>query len=164
MRDAVGSAWVYGIVMTFTLLFSAFLALALTYARAYKIKNEMTSIVEKYQGVTINDNLSNLGSVSIINNYLKNNNHLSKGPCPSGSYGTNSLDDNNLQPVSDGSKYYYCISYEKINRSNSCTFIFRIRVFYDFNLPLLGQVKKFNVNGQTNELHIAYMNGRLLEC
>ncbi|MBR4231519.1 MAG: hypothetical protein IKR74_05145 [Bacilli bacterium] len=163
MRDAVGGAWVYGMVMVFTLLFSAFLALALTYARAYRLKNEMTAIIEKYQGITIDDSLSGLGSVSIINNYLKNNGHDTKGHCPEGSYGVTDLDSEALELTNSSKKYRYCISYEK-NTFKNCTYIFKIRVFYDFNLPLLGRVRKFNVNGQTNELNIAYMNGKLLPC
>ena len=163
MRDAVGGAWVYGIVMVFTLLFSAFLALALTYAKAYRIKNEMTAIIEKYQGITVTDSLSDLGSVSIINNYLKNNGHDTKGHCPEGSYGVTDLNSDVLEKTSPSQKYRYCISYEK-NTYKTCTYIFKVRVFYDFNLPLLGQVHKFNVNGQTNELYIAYLNGKTLPC
>ena len=163
MRDAVGGAWLYGIVMVFTLLFAAFLALALTYARAYRLKNEITAIIEKYQGITVKDSLSNLGSVSIINNYLRNNGHGTKGYCPDGSYGVTNLDSDVLEPTNSSQKYLYCISYEK-NTFKTCSYIFKVRVFYDFNLPLLGQVRRFNVNGQTNELYIAYMNGKPLPC
>ena len=163
MRDATGGAWLYGMVMVFTLLFAAFLALALTYAKAYRIKNEMTAIIEKYQGITTNDSLSGMGSVSIINNYLRNNGHDTKGHCPDGSYGVTDLDSTVLEKTSSSQKYRYCISYEK-NEFENCTYIFKVRVFYDFNLPLLGQVRKFNVSGQTNELYIAYMNGKQLPC
>ena len=123
----------------------------------------MTAIIEKYQGITTNDSLSGLGSISIINNYLRNNGYDTRGYCPNGSYGVESLDSEILEPTSSSKKYRYCIDYEK-NEFKNCTYIFKIRVFYDFNLPLLGHVRKFNVNGQTNELNIAYMNGKTLSC
>lgn len=159
MRDAVGGAWVYGIVMVFTLLFAAFLALALTYARAYRMKNEMTSIIEKYQGITVTDALSGMGSVSIINHYLANNGYNAKGVCPVGTYGTKSLTSTSLTPSNGKSRFYYCIGFEKNNPIGHCTYIFKVRVFYDFNLPILGQIRRFSVNGQTNELNLAYFNG-----
>ncbi len=155
MRDAVGGTWVFGIVMIFTLLFAAFLALALTYAKAYRVKNEMTAIIEKYQGITAGDALSNMGSLAIINNYLNNNGYKAKGACQSDEYGVSDLGSTSLVSASAGGRYYYCISYEK-NDEYECTHIFKIRVFYDFNLPLLGQIRKFSISGQTNELHQAY--------
>ena len=157
MRDAVGSTWIYAIVMIFTLLFAAFLALALTYAKAYRVKNEMTAIIEKYEGLTADDSLSGMGSLSIMNNYLKNNGYKDKGTCRDGEYGASDLDTPGLTPAStsSGNRYYYCVSYEK-NDYYKCTHIFKIRVFYDFNLPLLGQIRKFAISGQTNEIYQAY--------
>ena len=164
MRDAVGSTWVFGLVITFTLIFAAFLALALTYAKAYRMKNEMATIIEKYEGITTNDNLSNMGSVSIINQYLKNNGYKAKGSCKIGEYGADSLDSNTLSLVSNtGTQYHYCITYET-NTYYKCTFIFKLRVFYDFNLPVLGQIRKFAINGQTNELYSAFFFNKELTC
>ena len=52
MRESVGSTWLFGIVLAFTLIFSGFLVLALSYSKAYKLKNEVTSMIEKYEGLT----------------------------------------------------------------------------------------------------------------
>ena len=156
MRQSVGTTTLFQIVLAFTLLFSAFLAVAITYNKVFKLKNETIAIIEKYEGISST-------SLEIINNYLKNNGHDTKGHCPEGSYGVTDLDSEALELTNSSKKYRYCISYEK-NTFKNCTYIFKIRVFYDFNLPLLGRVRKFNVNGQTNELNIAYMNGKLLPC
>lgn len=163
MRDAVGSTWIFGLVITFTLIFAAFLALALTYAKTYRIKNEMTAIIEKYEGLTLDDSLSNMGSISIINQYLHNNGYKATGTCEEGEYGSNDLSSNTLTPTVNGEKYYYCIKYIK-NEYYQCTFTFKMRVFYDFNLPVLGQIRKFTINGQTNEMYEAYFLGNLLTC
>ena len=67
MRQAIGSTWILQLVIVFILIFVAFLALSINYTKAYKIKNELLSIIEKYEGVNSGEN----GSISIINNYLK---------------------------------------------------------------------------------------------
>ena len=161
MRDAVGGTWIFAIVMIFTLLFAAFLALAVTYAKAYRVKNEMTAIIEKYEGLTAGDALSNMGSLSIINNYLKNSGYKSKGTCRSDEYGVSDLDNPNLTSATSGGRYYYCISYEKSNKE-SCTHIFNITLFFNFNLPVFGSIRQFSVEGKTNEIYNAYMNGNSL--
>ena len=85
MREAIGTETIFKAVIIFTLIFAAFLAVAITYNKAYRMKNQAMYILEKYEG--INDN-----SLRIINNYLKNNGYKTTGNCESGEYGINNLD------------------------------------------------------------------------
>ena len=173
MRKAVGSTWIYSLVITFTLIFTAFLSLALTYAKAYKLKNEMTIMIEKYEGLTTKDTSGNSisGSINIINTYLKNNGYATKGSCfiednnltDAKIYGMSSLTSNKLETASSNKKYYYCITVEKAN-DERCTYIFGVKLFYNFNLPLIGNIKKFSVSGKTNEVYDAYLNGSPIKC
>ena len=154
MRDSVGTTWVFSIIMIFTLIFAAFLVLALNYAKAYKIKNEMATIIEKYEGLTTTDDLNKIGSISIINDYLLNNGYKAKGYCSDegDSYGVDDLEEGNLEEIVEGNdkKYYYCVRLEK--GYLTCSTIYYITVFYDFNLPILGRFRKFEIKGQTNEV------------
>lgn len=165
MRDAVGSTWIFSLVISFTLIFAGFLVLALSYSKAYKIKNEMTSMIEKYEGLTNNDILNGKGSIQIINQYLYNSGYKSKGPCEIGDYATDDLSSPTLVQVTSGTykeDYFYCVSTS--TNSESCTTLFKIKVFYDFNLPILGQLKKYSISGQTNEVYGAYFLTNQLPC
>ena len=165
MRESVGSTWIFALAISFTLIFSGFLVLVLSYSKAYKLKNEMTSIIEKYEGITTNDKLNNKGSLSIINQYLYNSGYNAVGHCDVGSYGVDDLLSDTIVQITDANKnqdYYYCL---KTNTSkSSCTTLFTITVFYDFNLPFFGQLKKYSISGQTNEIYKAYLNNIQIVC
>lgn len=161
MRESVGSTWLFGIVLAFTLIFSGFLVLALSYSKAYKLKNEVTSMIEKYEGLTKTDTHSNGGSIKIINQYLQNTGYKTKGHCENGAYGSEDLNSYNLVPAQSGKTYYYCISYKT---DIDCDTIFNVTLFYNFNLPILGGLNKYNVSGQTTSINNAYFNGTPIKC
>ena len=160
MRDAVGSSWVFALVMTFTLLFSGFLVLIMVYSKTYKFKNEIITIIEKYEGLTVSNNdsnaASNWGSIYIINHYLYNNGYTAKGHCSEGDYAAEDLDDT-LIKVSSGDvskKYYYCVNYTKTPNDN---YIFSVKLFFNFNLPIFGNLHQFSITGKTYEMSYGYI-------
>lgn len=162
MRESVGTAWIYGLVLTFTLIFSGFLVLALSYSKAYKLKNEVTSMIEKYEGLTTTGAYNNGGSIKIINQYLQNSGYSTMGSCLENDWGVSDLESYNaLERAVQGKKYYYCVSY---HTNEKCRTIFRVTLFYNFNLPVLGQMRKYMVSGQTNEVFGAYFNGSQIQC
>jgi len=168
MRDAVGSTWIFSLVLSFTLIFAGFLVLALSYSKAYKIKNEMTSMIEKYEGITNTDASANhRGSLMIINQYLTNSGYSTMGRCPVGSYGANDLTANTLIAITNSNSredFYYCISKSTVNQGK-CSTIFEVTVFYNFNLPVLGQLSEYSIKGQTNEVVGAYfLDNEPLNC
>lgn len=150
MRQAIGSTWIMQLVIVFMLIFVAFLALTINYTKAYKIKNEVISVLEKYEGPNSGED----HSISIINNYLKYNGYHSVGTCSDDSFGATSLDSSTLVPVNNGDKYYYCI-----RRTGTSTETFPDRVsyeleaFFKFNLPLLGDIFTFRVIGETIDIN-----------
>ena len=150
MRQAIGSTWIMQLVIVFMLIFVAFLALTINYTKAYKIKNELLSMIEKYEGPNSGED----HSISIINNYLKYNGYHSVGTCSDDSFGSTSLDSSTLVPVTQGDKYYYCI-----RRMSTSTQTFPNRVsygleaFFKFNLPLLGDIFTFRVTGETIDIN-----------
>lgn len=159
MREAIGGTWLTQLIILFMLIFVAFLALTLNYTKAFKMKNEVLSIIEKYEGLTQKSRDSE-GSISIINNYLKSNGYSIMRACPAGSYGVRSLDNNN--PVANGpidkndkSKYYYCVTKIKSpSTNNKGKVYYRINLFLRFNLPVLGDIFTFTVNGSTGDVVI----------
>lgn len=154
MREAIGGTWLTQLVIIFMLVFVAFLALSLNYTKAFKMKNEVLTIIEKYEGLTDKEE----GSIAIINNYLKSNGyHITKG-CPEGSYGIRSLDNTTATgPIdkNDKSKYYYCVTKFKKNEisdKDKKKAYYKVNLFLKFNLPVLGDIFTFEVNGTTGDV------------
>ena len=146
MRQAIGSTWILQLVIIFMLIFVAFLALTINYTKAFQVKNDITTMIEKYEGVSNGEN----GSISIINNYLNYNNYSVMGKCDEGDYGSDNLKSPTLKEVNKDKKYYYCV--RKIDDSTATLTNrakYRIRIFFHFSLPVLGDLVTFSVEGTT---------------
>ena len=48
MRTSIGNTWILQLVIIFMLIFVSFLALSLNYTKAYKLKNELVTMIEKW--------------------------------------------------------------------------------------------------------------------
>ena len=145
MRESIGGTWITQLVMVMMFVFVAFLALSVNYSKAFRVKNQMISIIEKNEGI---DN----ETIKMINNYLKNNNQVQKGSCPSGYYGVN-LDNTTYELAIGSKKYNYCFA-----KTSSSTLNFSKRSYYDvklflkFNLPVVGDIFVFKIDGQTKDI------------
>lgn len=154
MRRTIGGTWVFQLVIIFVLMFAAYLALSINMSKTYKMKNEMLNFIEKNQGVTDGEN----GSIYLINNYLRYNNYRATGKCEEGYYGALSIDDDtnsNFEFVNESntSKYYYCIKkVTNYNKSYPQRSYYRVKLFLEFNLPVVGNIINFNVEGKTTEI------------
>lgn len=149
MRHAIGTTWILQLVIIFMLIFVAFLALSINYTKAFKIKNDIVTIVEKYEGVSEGED----GSISIINNYLRYNNYTVMGSCQTGDYGIQNLDEPILRPAQSGEKYFYCV--RKVSTSTDALkdrAKYNVRLFFKFSLPVIGNIFTFQVDGTTINL------------
>lgn len=150
MREAIGGTWLTQLIILFMLIFVAFLALSLNYTKAFKVKNEVMTIIEKREGLTSGPD----GSIEIINNYLKANNYRVTRACEKGSYGITDLNRYSAELVTgNAQKYYYCVSKIKSPSTNHEGKVFyKVNISFYFNLPVLGDIFKFDVNGSTNDV------------
>lgn len=150
MRQSIGATWILQLVIIFMLIFVAFLALSVNYTKAFKIKNEMVSIIEKYEGVSSHEK----GSIALINNYLRYYNYQTTGRCEDGYYGVQDLNSTAISPVSSNNKYYYCV---KKTKSSTATFenraTYEVVTFFKFNLPFIGDLFTFRVTGNTIDIN-----------
>lgn len=148
MRESIGTTWILQLVIVFILLFVSFLTLSLNYSKAYKTKNEMLSIIEKYEGL-------NSDSIKIINNYLSYNNYKVKSKCPTDGiwYGQTDISGNNgvLEQAVSNKDYYYCVRKRSSNRYHYYYF-YEVKVFLTFNIPIFGDFAKFTINGSTADV------------
>lgn len=150
MRQSIGSTWIMQLVIIFTLIFVAFISLTINYTRAFKTKNELVSMIEKYEGIGLGEET---GAITIINNYLSYNNYSVQGKCEENEYGATSITSIALEPATNNKKYYYCVRKESTatsampNRAR-----YRIRIFFHFSLPIIGDLFTFSVEGTTIDI------------
>ncbi len=149
MRQAIGSTWIMQLVIIFMLIFVAFLSLTINFTKAFKIKNEMISMIEKYEGLGSGEN----SALTLINNYLKYNNYGVLGSCENDEYGVLSLDTGSMEMARSGEKYYYCVQKEDTSllglpdRAR-----YHVRIFFHFSLPIIGDIFTFSSEGTTIDI------------
>lgn len=139
MREVSGSTWTFQMIIFFILIFACFLTLVLSYSKAYTIKNRMLTIIEKYEGVTSE-------SSKIINDFIYHHSYKTTSTCPSEWMGAIDL-EGNYEMSNGNNKYYYCY---RENTAPSGMIYYDIEVFYRFNLPVIGEIATYRVEGQTN--------------
>lgn len=146
MRETIGATWVYQLVIVFMLIFVAFLALTMNYTKAFKVKNDVLSIVEKYEGFSKK-------SISIINNYLLSNGYKTMNNCHTGEMGSQDLKSDVLKTATSGQMYYYCVSkIPTATEKRASRAKYRIRTFFRFDLPVIGHLYTFEVEGVTVDI------------
>ena len=156
MRESIGSTWVMQLMFGFILLFVSFLAITISYSKSFRIKNEITSIMEKYGGY-------NNSSHQIIRNYVKSLGYTNKGICYDSkdavngiqTFGIDNLDNGLPDPVNStkaSKRYYYCVKKMSVKQNAVSNIYYEVTTFYKFNLPILGDISTFSVKGKTTDL------------
>lgn len=64
MKEAIGGAMTIQIIIVFLLIINAYLAFNVNYTKAFRVKNEIISIIEKNEGLTGADISSSSGAIS----------------------------------------------------------------------------------------------------
>ena len=142
MREAFGGAFTIKLMLIFLAIYIAFIAVALNYAKAFRVKNRIIDIIEQNEGIdsyydtkegsvigNINSYLNTVGSyvnlANIKNNNTENINCYDRGYCI----------EETTAPVTDGitSKYYKVTTYININFP-----FFKL----NFNIPITGETRK----------------------
>ena len=174
MKNAISNVWLLGLVIVFIYVFSGYLAITISYSTAFKMKNEVISIIERHNGMNQGQNVvtqSRTGSGQVtqasametINLYLYGMAYKIKGYCPKDGhdwYGASTLVDNyapsvNYEKANSGRKYYYCFSKSPSDYGSKRpldTYYYDILIFYKIDLPVLGDIFTFRVMGSTNDI------------
>ena len=153
MRETMGSTWIFQLVFVFILLFVSFLTVTISYSKSFKVRNEMTSIIEKYGGY-------NSTSKKIIDTYIQANGYRNMGKCMfnegENMIGIDTLSEGahpiQLNAVNRKNKYYYCVKKERINNGAISDVYYEVTLFYKFNLPIMGNIATFRIRGKTTDM------------
>ena len=151
MREAIGGLGLFQIVIFFLALFSGYLCLSVNSSKAYKVKDEIIRIVEKHNGV-------NSRSLEEIQNYLTKVGYRTTGSCEGNETGYNASGSRGGFSKGD----LFCIEeipVHSLNVDDPSTLqipeqsYYRIRVFFRLDLPVFGDVFKYDLSGDTRLLY-----------
>lgn len=143
MKEAIGNAFIFGLVITFIGIFILFFATSTSYTKAFKVKNKIIEIIEKHSDILssepvkegrlsndveaeINTVLSDIGYKIAVN---KNN-------CPV---------RNGKDAIVPQSNYDYCI-YEYSTVKGK---YYGVATYMYYQIPVIGIELKFPVYGET---------------
>ena len=143
MREAFGGAFTIKLMLIFLAIYIAFVAVALNYAKAFRVKNKLIDIIEQSEGIDNYDNIKEGTVIGDINTYLnsvsyyvnlsniKNNNADATLHCYDRGYCIEEF----TGPTDDGvsSKYFKVTTYININFP-----FFKL----NFNIPITGETRK----------------------
>lgn len=142
MREAFGEAFTIKLMLIFLAIYIAFIAVALNYAKAFRVKNRIIDIIEQNEGIDSYDDTKEGSVIGDINSYLNTvsyyvnlanikNNNTENINCYDRGY---CIEETPAQ-VTGGitSKYYKVTTYININFP-----FFKL----NFNIPITGETRK----------------------
>lgn len=128
MKDSFGSAYMIYVFIFFVIIFVIFISLILKYAQAFKVKDQIISIIEEYEGYDYR-------VIDDIQNYIE-----------STSYRTEI--DNKIYNKIDGdcnTEYRYCIA----KHSTGDVTYYTVYTFVSWNFPFFKLSGVWNIQGET---------------
>lgn len=150
MREAMGGAWLLGVVLVFIILFSGFLAISINYSRAFSVKNEIISYIERNEGFTTSSNstynCTDKSTQCQIQKYLKETSYWISDnksiTCPK-AFGTGS----NTQYAKAGGYCVKKVCTRNVNGGNST--YYTVATFVRIELPVIWSAFNVPITGQT---------------
>lgn len=150
MREAFGGGFMIKMVLVFIVVYVSFMAVAVNYARAFRVKNGIINILEQYeysgnqQDVALDKVAIYLGSINY--NYTENQIDLNHY-CNDGMFITAS----NFSSLSSGKVGGgYCL--QKIETEDSNSFYYKVTTYIVADVPFLNP-PVLSVNGETKIIH-----------
>ena len=154
MRESIGATWIFSICITFIVLFTSYLAVSINYAKAFKVKSHVITMIENNEGIR-NDQKKIEGEIT---GYLLGQNYSAIGNC-------NTEDGWTLISTggsTNNSKAPYCIYQKVVNNSNSTTNVisgttktyYKVKLFFNIDIPIIGVYLKVPVSGVTKTVYV----------
>lgn len=137
MREAVGSTFLFKIMIFFIFFFASFLAIAINYSQAFRVKNQIINILEKNEGLNKASKKAII-DVALGTGYSKN--------VPCNNAGNIVYDPDNISKKAMG----VCIKKMPDDRYTSkSNRYYKVTTYVSFNFPIIGRIFTFPVVGET---------------
>ncbi len=161
MKEAIGSTWLMGMIITFIAIFSGFLAYSISYTKAFRVKNEVINIIEKNEGFTFSTH-GRIDPNSVDVSTLRNDTSTeAQAFLFIKSIGYNySMFNNNSNPCKEGELQAggYCLAKRCPNsvENGSDRVYYKVTTYISLSIPFLDFGIKIPISGETKSL---YNNG-----
>ena len=147
MRDAFGGVFMFNLFIVFIFIYTAFAAISLTYAKAFRLKNSLISFVEENEIITLS-NFKNkyedqLNTILGESSYYKT--------CDSIGYNETQeiIKDNKTIEYCQGGVVFRLISQEEVESTGSYLIKYEVVTYADWNLGVLN--KLLALGGQSED-------------
>lgn len=145
MRDAVGGAFMIKLLLVFLAVYTIFIAIAINYAKAFRVKNKILDIIEQNEGINT-DNIDDKAKDQ-IKTYMNNINYNV----------INGYSDIKARVEDKCSGYYfidtdkgYCIN--KVSNSSDASY-YQVRTFVTISIPLVRNLSfTIPISGETRKI------------
>ena len=153
MREALGSVWTIQIILIFMILINAYLAFSVNYTKAFRIKNNIISIIETNEGFTEGARLQ-IEELMLDSGYSVSYQNMVSSGCKEGNYKA-------IQNNAGG----FCI---KLNRAGDRSGYYSIKTYISIDIPILGSFfgsfpNTFAIKGETKTIYSNHINAINLE-
>lgn len=138
MKEAIGTSFVFNLVMIFVGVFIALYVGSIAYTKGYKVKNRIIDIIEKHDGYTmdavdeIDANLAEIGYQINLNQACEDKVNPEDNQSP-------------IKSLNQNGNYKYCVYEFKTSKG----MYYGVTTFIHFDIPLIGQFLEFPVYGET---------------
>ena len=151
MRESIGGAWLFGIVIVFIFFFSAFLAYSVSYTRAFNVKNEIINLIEQNEGYTTHNGDIKSARDDDLNKSTEGKIYLMiKNVGYNYSVAENITCDNGQLAVTGG----YCIAKYCTSPSDPVSNVsYKITTYIALEIPVINLVVKIPISGETRTLY-----------
>ena len=144
MKESIGSTWLFGIVITFIVLFASIVSMSVNWSRAYKVKDEIIFNIENTHGF-------NADTMTTINEYMRRVGYRSVGDCPE-KYCGFSINSDISNKWNNGSNF--CVKRVDVETGpgDIASSYYSVVVFFKLDMPVLGNILKLDVSGETAKI------------
>lgn len=150
MKEAIGQAFSLEFIIVFMLILNGYLAFSVNYTKAFRVKNEIRSIIQKNEGLT-EDAMDDISDYMTKVNYNQNK------------YYNDWCKDNHLYTCTDKSGRSFCVDiatsdkYGTRNGKNIAAY-YTVYTFVDIHIPILERFLPyaggiFSVTGETSLIY-----------
>ena len=146
MRDSFGGAFMLNLMMIFIVIFVSFMAVALTYAKAFRVKNGIINRLEQYQF-----DIGDIDTIDLIDSYLS-------ASVYNYSYESLKTQCSNQAMVGGEHEYVFtnngaCIIKYEDDVDGISSRYFRVFTYIPIRFPFLGLDYFISIVGETQTIH-----------
>ena len=159
MKEAIGGAWLFTLVIVMIALFTTFVCVSTNYSRTYNVKDEIISIIESRKGI-------NTRTIEDINAKLRQVGYASNGDCPSDSgcwYGFSRNSSRNVASYAAGVNYcirIFPVTSQRDDGVSSAAIghpasnYYGVMVFFQLDLPVIREIFHLRIEGETSIINL----------